>query len=196
MSKNRILVWIIVLLALLNITTIGTIIYNTKKEKKIAETAVVTGIGVNPLNGNFFRNELDFDDEQMNVFRSANQHFRPNSNEIVFRMDSLKHLMFDELNKTTIDTLKINQLTKEFGDLHSLLKDEINQFYLKIKEISTPEQSRKLEEAFAPLFYQDGVNSFEREQGRRLGRGQRNGKGQGQGHRHRYGNQQNDSIIN
>lgn len=196
MNKNRILVWIIVLLALLNITTIVTIIYHTKKEKKIAETAVVTGVGVNPLNGNFFRNELDFDEEQMDVFRNVNQHFRPTSNEIIYRMDSLKRMMFDELNKPTIDTLKIGQLTKNFGELHMLLKDEINQFYLKLKEISTPDQSEKLEDAFAPLFYQDGVNSFERGQGRGFGRGQGNGQGKGQRHRHRYGNQQNDSIIN
>ena len=104
--------------------------------------------------------------------------------------------MFDELNKPTIDTLKIGQLTKNFGELHMLLKDETNLFYLKLKEISTPKQSEKLKDAFAPLFYQDGVNSFERGQGRGFGRGQGNGQGKGQRHRHRYGNQQNDSIIN
>lgn len=183
MNKKRVLVWIIILLALLNLTTIGTIIYHARKEKKAADTVAVTGVQGNPLNGSFFRNELGFDDEQMEVFRVANQQFRPASNEIIFTIDSLKHQLFVELNKERVDTSKTNQLSREVGALHAQLKDETNTFYLKLKEIATPEQTIKLQEAFEPLFYQDGVNNF----GKRRGQG----RGHGQRYRYRLENQQN-----
>ncbi len=178
MNKNKVLVWIIVLLAVLNITTIATIVYHVRQDKKNAETSIVIGAG-NPLNGSYLRSEVGFDEEQMEAFRSANKEFRPVSNEIIYKMDSLKHLMFDEINKEQIDTLKMDKLSKEFGELHAELKDKTNHFYIKLKAISTPEQSEKLKETFAPLFYQDGANNFGK--GRGQGRGHGRGPGQGQG---------------
>lgn len=183
MNKNKVLVWIIVLLAVLNITTIATIVYHVRQDKKNAETSIVIGSG-NPLNGSYLRSEVGFDDEQMDAFRSANKEFRPVSNEIIYKMDSLKHLMFDEINKEPIDSLKINQLSKDFGELHAQLKEITNKFYLQLKSISTPEQSEKLKETFAPLFYQDGANRFERGRGQGKEQGRGPGQGQGQGRLH------------
>ncbi len=172
-NENKILVWIIVLLAALNLTTIGSIFYHKNKEKKSTETVVTTGEGENPLSGRFFMQEMGFDEDQMEIFRQANRQFKPKSNQIIYQMDSLKTLIFEELNKGNVDTLKIKQLNSEFGKLHADLKNETNNFYMKLKEVSNEEQSLKLKDAFAPLFYQE--------------RGERRGNGQENRHQHRYG---------
>lgn len=171
--NNKILIWIIVLLAVLNLTTICSFIYYNNKEKRTVEKEVITGENQNPLSGRFFRQELNFDDTQMERFREANRQFQPNTNLIILKMDTLKLQIFDELNKEKIDSVKIRKLTEKFGMLHADLKNETNQFYLKIKKVANEEQTVKLKDAFAPLFYQE--------------RGERRGNGQGNRHQHRYG---------
>ncbi|MHB9055155.1 MAG: hypothetical protein ACYC2P_03240 [Paludibacteraceae bacterium] len=186
MNKEKVFIWIIVLLVLLNLTTIGTIIYHNYQDEKVPENAVVTGSGQNPLNGRFFKQDLGFDEEQMAVFRIANRDFRSKSNGIIFKLDSLKHLMFDEMNDKTVDLIKIDQLSKEIGTLHTELKQETNRFYLRLKKVSDAEQSEKLKDTFAPLFYQDGVNDLQK------GHGQ--GRRHGWNQQHQNANQSNDSI--
>lgn len=153
-NTNKILVWLVVLLALLNITTISSYIYHRSKERKTAETSVTTGFSNNPLNGRFFMQEVGFDEQQMEKFREANRDFKPKSNQIIFEIDSIKLQIFNELNKENIDSIKIKNLTDSFGILHAELKHETNIFYLKLKSISNKEQITKLNTAFAPLFYQ------------------------------------------
>ncbi|HPW65559.1 MAG TPA: hypothetical protein PLY32_00930 [Salinivirgaceae bacterium] len=156
-NKNKILVRIIVLLAILNLTTIISILHHRYKDKQATETVIVTGEGQNPLSGRFFMQEVGFDDEQMEQFRQINRKFKPKSNQIILQMDSIKVLIFDELNKQNVDTTRLKQLNTRFGELHAELKDETNNFYLKLKEISNTEQTEKLKNAFKPLFYKDNA---------------------------------------
>ena len=156
-NKNKILVRIIVLLAILNLTTIISILHHRYKDRKAAETVIVTGEGQTPLSGRFFIQEVGFDKEQMEQFRKINRKFKPKSNQIIWEMDSLKVLIFEELNKQNVDTARLQQLNLRFGELHAELKDETNKFYLKLKEISITEQIDKLKNAFKPLFYQENV---------------------------------------
>ena len=168
-NKNKILIWIIVLLAILNLTTIVSIIHHRYKDKQAAETVIITGQGQNPLSGRFFMQEVGFDNEQMEQFRQINRNFKPKSNQIIWQMDSLKVLIFDELNKQQVDTARLEQLNTALGKLHAELKDETGMFYLKLKEISNAEQIEKLKSAFEPLFYQENSPT----QGRGRGRGGR-----------------------
>ncbi len=100
--------------------------------------------GQTPLSGRFFIQEVGFDKEQMEQFRQINRKFKPKSNQIIWEMDSLKVLIFEELNKQNVDTARLQQLNLRFGELHAELKDETNKFYLKLKEISNTEQIDKL----------------------------------------------------
>ncbi|NLK15028.1 MAG: hypothetical protein GX311_01370 [Bacteroidales bacterium] len=155
-NKNKVLIRIIVLLAILNLTTIISILHHRYKDRQAAETVIVTGEGQNPLSGRFFMQEVGFDNEQMEQFRQINRNFKPKSNQIIWQMDSLKMLIFEELNKQSVDTVRLQQLNTRFGELHAELKDETNMYYLKLKEISNAEQTEKLKSVFEPLFYQKG----------------------------------------
>ncbi|VBB46699.1 conserved hypothetical protein [uncultured Paludibacter sp.] len=185
-KTNKILIWVIALLALLNLTTIGTILYHNYQEKKDAETVIITGQGQTPLNGRFFRHELNFNNDQMNKFRDLNHSFQMNANSLIFELDSMKHQMFVELNKPKVDTLEINRLTKEIGEHHAELKHQINVFYLNLKDICEEEQTIKLQNAFEPLFYQDGANNVLRN-----GSGGRHRRGQGYERGYNHNNNSN-----
>lgn len=172
MNKNTILTWAVVILILLNVSTIATILYHNYQEKIEKEDIVLDSEGQNPLNGRYFRQTLGFTDTQMEVFREVNHEFRPNANNIILRIDSLKSEMFIEIKKPVSDTIKLNALALETGKLHAELKQETNRFYLKIKAVCTASQLEKLQDAFSPLFRNEPCQ----------GNGQgRHGRGRGQG---------------
>ena len=125
LRKTQLLTWLVVLLLVLNAVTIGTIIYHQRQEKKGAsDISIGSTAGTNPLNGRFFRQEMGFNSQQMEVFRELNQSFRPASMEITFRIDSLKGLMYNQLTQAKSDSLQLHQLSDEIGALHSQLKKE------------------------------------------------------------------------
>ncbi len=155
MGSNRILVWVIVLLALLNVTTIIVIIYHNWQEKKLEEDAVIVNEKGTVINGRYLRQNLNFDNQQIEKFREANRIFRPGALRIIHVIDSLKREMLIELNKPFADTAKLNGLSFGIGDAHGRLKQEAFRFYLRIKAVCRPDQMSNFEVAFRPLFEQE-----------------------------------------
>jgi hypothetical protein len=184
-KTTKILVWVIVLLALLNLTTIGTILYLDHQKKAESEEIIVPSTNTTPINGRFFRKELGFDDLQMDKFRALNHPFQEAASTLIFNIDSMKREMFIELNKSKVDTLKVNDLAIKIGEHHAQLKRQINAFYLGLKKICNEEQAIKLKNAFEPLFYQDGANNL-----------MRNGNGSGHRHGQGFGRGNNQNATN
>lgn len=188
-KTNKILWFVAALLLILNLATIGTIIYHNKLHKDDELTIVLDEKQQNPLTGRFLRRELGFNNEQMDVFRQANRTFHIVANNLLYEMDSLKVEMFEELNKETPDTVKLQALSKHIGMHHVELKDITNQYYLKLKSVCDQEQCEQLQEAFQPLF-RDGTVNIGRGYGRGYGRDTTDcdqGRGQGQGRGYGYG---------
>ena len=152
MNNNKTLIGIVVLLLILNLTTVGTILYNKYKKGAEDKSIVLNEAGNNMLNCHFIKESVGFDQKQMQAFRTANLEFRPKANRIIAQIDTLKNSMFSELKKTKSDTLKLNALANQTGALHAELKRETNRFYLKIKTMCSPEQLKKLQSTFSPLF--------------------------------------------
>lgn len=159
--KTQILTWAVVLLFITNAVTIATILYHNYQERKNKESLVITSSGGNNLiNGRFLRQELGFNQSQMEAFRQANQGFRPAVMEITVDIDSLKNVMFAVLKEIKPDTIRLNNLSDEIGHLHGQLKKETYTFYLKLKNICLPEQQAGLEKAFLPLFKNEGMTTI------------------------------------
>ncbi len=176
-NSNKILWLIIVLLVILNITTLGTIFYHNKQNRNDKLAIVLDENRQNPLTGRFFRQNLGFDDSQMAAFRETNREFQHVANNLIFEMDSLKTEMFAELNSAQPDTAKLNNLSAHLGSHHVELKNITNHYYLKIKSVCKPSQQERLQEAFAPLF-RDGTST-------NLGKGLN--RKNGNGYRYRNG---------
>lgn len=152
MNKTKLLIWAVVLLSILNITTIATIVYRNTQEKNDDQAVVLNTEGSDMLNGRFMKQTVGFNSEQMDVFRTSKHEFQPVANRIIYQIDSLKSEMFEELNKTNTDTAKLDVLSGQIGHLHADLKKNTCEFYLNIKTVCKPDQFIKLKEAFTPLF--------------------------------------------
>lgn len=148
-NKTKILWWIIALLAILNITTVATIIVHNYNEK---EADIIVEPNAQPINGRYFRHELGFDDSQMEVFRKNHRTFHHRANQIIADINTQKELMFENLQTANPDTVKLNTISKEIGSLHTELKEETVRFYISLAKVCNPEQKEKMKEIFTPLF--------------------------------------------
>ncbi len=181
MNKTIKILWVaIVLLVMLNLTTIGTILLRNRENSRDNTAIVLDEDQQNPLTGRYFRQTLGFDDAQMNIFREAHRSFQYRANDLIFGMDSLKNEMFAELNSPTPDTIRLNDLSEKLGSYHAELKKITNAFYLQLKTACNSTQCDQLQQAFLPLFRDGTMNR---------GRGYQwnDSIGSGQGNRHRYG---------
>jgi hypothetical protein len=174
MNKTKILTWSVILLVVLNMSTIGTIVWRNSEEVRDQDSLVVVSEG-SRFTGRHFRNTLDFDEEQMKVFREANRRFQPRSHTIIYRIDSLKNKMFDELQHVKPDSLILDSLSLQIGAQHTALKRETIRFYQQIKAVCSPEQQARLGTVFKPLFRNESI-------GNRRGGGKGATNGQGKGH--------------
>jgi Spy/CpxP family protein refolding chaperone len=179
-NRHKILVWCIVLLALLNISTFITIGYHVYQTKQ----AELPAAGPNSrqletdaaqFSGRYFRDQLGLTDKQMSLFRDINSGFRLQAREITIHLAENRKEMLGEMVRENSDTVKLNQLSSEIGTLHGQLKVLTYNYYLDIKHISTPEQRKKLEKLFGTMFNNDAQMGFP-------------GKGEGgEGNRWRWG---------
>jgi len=144
----------IALLAILNITTIATIVVHNNNENKTTDTeaSIIVEPETRPINGRYFRQELGFDDYQMEVFRQSHRTFHQQANHIIASIYLQKELMFKELQAENPDTAKLNMISKEIGLLHTQLKEKTVQFYLSLAKVCKVEQKEKMKEIFTPLF--------------------------------------------
>lgn len=152
-NKTKILWWVIALLAILNVTTIITIIVHNYSERNAdVEESILIEPAVRPINGKYFRHELGFDNNQMEVFRQSNRTFRHKANRIIANINIQKGLMFEGLQTANPDTVKLNTISKEIGVLHTELKDATVQFYMSLSKVCNVQQREKMKEIFTPLF--------------------------------------------
>jgi len=143
----------IAILFLMNAATLGTILYHSKKQEASFDgTVIASSFPVNTVNGKYFRQTLGFSDEQMNIFRKANQQFRPQTMALTLAIDSLKAEMFKEMKRLPTDTLHLNALSAKIGELHGSLKQATYRFYLTISATCSNQQRAELDKVFEPLF--------------------------------------------
>jgi hypothetical protein len=171
-TNNKILIWMVVLLLILNIVTIATILYHNHQEKTLNDESVIINTEGQMLNGMYLRQRLGFNDSQIAAFREANHGFRPQALTIINRIDSLKEAMFAEMRQDVSDTTKLDQLSQEIGSCHSQLKKGTYKYYLKIRAICSREQRPQFEKIFAPLFEKEALY-MPQGRGRKQGRGGR-----------------------
>lgn len=146
--------WLILLLAVMNISTLATIFYNNRCCK--AEETVIAGNPDKPLNGQCFLKEMEFTPEQTVSFRKINCRFRQKICHILPQLQEQKNQMFQELQQVPADTLQLEGIAKEIGRLHYQLKKETARFYLAVQHICNSRQQQKLEQYFTPLFDTEG----------------------------------------
>jgi len=175
-TKIRWMMWAIVLLALMNISTILTILYHRSQAENVkvvnssdhtkSENASVR------FSGRYFRDQLGFDQQQMSRFHEFNPVFRNQVQSINADLAGQRRRMLSEMSAVSADTNRLNQLCDSIGYMHACLKKHTYRYFLDIKNICDKQQQEKLEQLFGEMFAGDlQTGHYGRGQmGRRRGR--------------------------
>ena len=153
-TKIKLMIWAILLLAVMNISTILTVLYNRDQEAKlrnIPERILPESASVK-FSGRYFRDHLGFNQQQMNRFVEFNPAFRKQIMRINTELADQRRRMLLEMSTGTSDTSKLNQLCDSIGHLHASLKKYTYKYYLDIKNICDKQQMVKLEQMFDEMF--------------------------------------------
>jgi len=177
-SKYKIMVWSIVVLAVLNITTVITIFYNRYQSKhNLPVTSSGRGIierNSMKFSGRYFRDHLGLNAQQMNRFSKFNPTFRIQVQNINFDLADKRHRMLIEMSAFECDTVRLNQLSDSIGYLHARLKKLTYDYYLNFREICDCQQQEKLELLFSEMFAFEKQPGIHRQGGKNGGqRGRR-----------------------
>ncbi|MBN2272893.1 MAG: periplasmic heavy metal sensor [Bacteroidales bacterium] len=168
-KKQKILVWIVAVLALMNISTLATILVHTNQAKK-SETVTTTvqrqaAADAERFGGRYFCDQLDLDADQMRTFRNVNTVFRQQARDITIDLALYRRQMLTEMAAGHSDTNRLYRLSDSIGHLHSDLKKLTFRYYLDIKSICSPQQQEKLERLFGTIMARDTQMGYPGRQG-------------------------------
>lgn len=151
-NKYRSLIWIIVILAATNLSTIGSFYYHRMTELKLAEVKQDEQTNIpGEQRTRFFRDELNLDTAQINQFREINRTFNRTAKSIEMDLSQLRENMINELGTQNPDSARLAQIAIEIGENHRELKQVTSTFYLNMKKICTEAQQAKLHEIFQSM---------------------------------------------
>jgi hypothetical protein len=177
-NKYRWMVWAIVILAVMNISTILTLVYQrnqvTKAEITAGSDQVEPESATEKFSGRYFREELDLTRDQMTGFSEFNPQFRQQVKGINENLTRIRQQMLAEMTAGESSIIKLDLLSDSIGYLHADLKKLTYKYYLDFKSICNKQQQQKLEQLFSEMFTADvGMGQH--------GKGGPYGRGRGRG---------------
>ena len=158
-NKYSMMFWAIVVLAVMNVSTIVTIVYHkVQSDKEVINSGAdekQIEADSERFSGRYFRDKLNLNSEQMEKFKVINPVFRPKARFITIELAEKRKQMLVEMAAAKSDTSRLNALSDSIGQLHSELKKITYRYYLEIKDICNSEQQVKLERIFGEMFTND-----------------------------------------
>lgn len=154
MNKQTLLIWAVVVLVVLNLSTLATFFFLQQPERDVKAPAQLETYA-EKYSGRYFRDQLNLDRDQMDHFRGFNPPFRKKALEISEAMTQTRKAMLEEMAAPVCDTLKLNRMADSIGSLHRDLKNLTWHYYLDLKSICTPDQQVLLKKLFTDMFIND-----------------------------------------
>ncbi len=168
-SKKRILVGLLILLILINLTALGTFIYQKylSAPKDRNEYTVEANEQHNPHNRLklYIKKELQLDDEQFRNYCILKDMNIENSAEVWNHLVKFRESNIQEITSPNPDTTRLKELADSIGLYHSKMQLEMNRHYLSVKMILHPDQVSKFNEM---------IKHADNENWRNQGKGQHN----------------------
>ncbi len=151
------MIWTIAILALINVSTLATVLYNRNKSSAVEASVSIPELAEPETtsieySGRYFRDRLKLSRYQMDRFVQFNPVFRQEARNINTSLKRLRNKMLSEMAAQESDKNILNMLADSIGILHSDLKKITNKYYLDIKAICSREQQEKLEQMFSEIF--------------------------------------------
>ena len=174
-TKYRLLIWLVFILFAMNIATIASLFFHTRFTKDQASTEQNTDQSVVKAEegARFFREKLNLDQNQTNQFREINREYNHTAHRIAYDLEQLRMEMVEQMGKVESDTVRLNDICREIGNLHEQLKKLTVDYYLKMKSSCTEDQQIKLKYIFKGMVQKEDTVATR--------------QGKGKGYRWRWG---------
>lgn len=147
--KYRTLIWVTGILLATNLSMGMSFLYHKRKDNQQAQQSKEEKYEMPGLQRTrYFREQLDLDPGQVDIFRQLNRDFNQKAWQIQNRLSALRSEMVGELGTDNPDMQKLDSVAVEIGELHKHLKSETIDYYLAMKQVCTPEQQENLHKIF------------------------------------------------
>ena len=147
-SKQKVIVWSIVVLVILNLGTLATlwIGHFQGSEKRISQ-----GRGVPDHVSNFLSRELNFDADQKKEFKILQSRQVAQMDTFQKEVNTCKRQMMDELLKASPDSARVKELAAEVGDKEALKARLVFKHLEEIKSICRANQKERFDSIISDL---------------------------------------------
>ena len=110
-NKYSLLIWAVVVLAIMNVSTILTVFYHKYQSDNVVNSTIdakQTEIDSERFSGRYFRDELNMSNAQMEKFKVINPVFRPKARFITIELAEKRKQMLVEMAAAKSDTSRLN----------------------------------------------------------------------------------------
>ena len=151
-NKKNIVILSIAILLIVNIATIGTVIYLTYKRPPITELPPP----IQKRSLNEAKKGLDLNQEQKDAFVLSQNSYREKTKEVFTQLHKARVSMMDEFSKPEPDSMVLYDLAKQSGLIHEELKRLTINHLLELKSVCTEDQFKYLERMFRGRIMDEG----------------------------------------
>jgi Spy/CpxP family protein refolding chaperone len=146
--KKRITIYLIVIITLINLSSLGTIIYLKLNTENNTSLSVVPGTRFELI-----KEELKLTPQQIEQFEKIRTEFHSRLDTLDTKFDSLRKEMLSEIwQSQKPDSQKLENILKQFSSLQVETQRWIVQHFYQFKKILTPEQSTKFYKILSERF--------------------------------------------
>jgi len=156
LTNTKILTYIIVLLIVSNISTIITIYYHKKEFHPTEKVDNIDSTKKLENRGYVFREKLDLTDDQQEAFIGFLRNYNRNARQISLQLQDEREQLILELGKADSDSLTLDNIAVNIGNLHAELKRLTSEYYSNMESECNEEQAQKLKEIFLQLLNSEG----------------------------------------
>ena len=161
--QKRILVLLVIVITMVNLGALATVLYKVQQMERFHETKVVEKPVDNPPDDAppaFMMREIGFDEDQWQLVGESKRTMRSAVSPLLQKLRQLNVDLADEVMQENPDTIKLNRLCAEIGNLHAQMKLGTMHHMLDIKHIASPEQNEKLKDFYREMLTRgDGPRS-------------------------------------
>ncbi len=170
-SRYSVLFWLIIILLIINISAITTIFFGINiRDRKDTKPFPPRTEYQRHHKGKLLDNSLNLTEEQQQLFKKARHKFFSEAKKTAGLMHKKRVEFINELASDEPDTVKLQEIAKDIGSLHSELKFQTYRHYLDMKNICNSEQEEKLIKLFKSMLYKEDSFMSPRERDGRRGR--------------------------
>lgn len=159
-TKTKVLVYIIVALLLLNVATIGTIVWHKNFHRPDREFEHRQMQGKFGSHGDFMVKKLNLSSEQQVQFEKYQKQFWEKGKILMDSMQFTRQKMLENLTASKPDTNELMRINTTLGALHIELKKNTIDYYFNLKKICTPTQLDTLKNMFTRMLEFEGGRGF------------------------------------